>query len=280
MADDEKRPFYHRHLSALLVLGALVLFAFSAVIFNLARGTGAPGAATVTGASTPNPPPVTTARDLALAATRAMEQAGTYRVSYQPNDPARFDPFEGVVSLAGGSASLDLTVKRAVQPGGPLQDFRFVSTGSVVFVRLPAVFQAPAGKPWARLSRDGKDDVSTMLLAAFDLAAESAVPSANWLELLSAAGQLTSSTRTEAGGTQVTRYTLNLDLDRSASRLNTPRLAGARKLDVELDLDARNLPVGLSITTPGRPVTEHISYTAWAQPVTITPPPPTEIHDR
>lgn len=179
------------------------------------------------------------------------------------------------------------------------QNFEFRAIGESVFTQPTGTLLPIAkGMPWLRLDATPTSPLSQLLGPAL-LAAPSVVDPTRTFDLLVAAGTIASSERATLGGADVTRYDIDLDVERLAEHIrlsagDQPRPAivtalralveeGTTTAPVTVFLDQHNLPRRIKLPNlaalpklgpdaPDLPMLT-VNYRDWGTPPIVAPPP-------
>lgn len=293
--------------------GVLVVSVLLAVLTGCEPGGG--GTAAPTTSTEPNLEAHTTALELVRAADEAAKKRGT--VSFrldggvpprrggtpQPNrtqaaqQPSRTPKPLPLAAgrLAYGERGVDVLVRTLRRA----QNFEFRAIGESVFTQPTGTLLPIAkGMPWLRLDATPTSPLSQLLGPAL-VDAPSVVDPTRTFDLLVAAGTIASSERATLGGADVTRYDVDLDVERLAEHIRLsagdqprPRTVTALRTLAEQDtttapvtlfLDQHNLPRRIklpnlaALPNLGPDATDLpmliVNYRDWGKPPVVAAPP-------
>ncbi|MFS8104340.1 hypothetical protein LFM09_45265 [Lentzea alba] len=225
---------------------------------------------------------------LVAAVTKSVEEKKTYRFTIAPPTSGGVTaPANGSVRL-GDVPSVDATTTRPVQTGGKDEELRFVSTTKdTAFVKLPAVFGLPAGKPWVKLDRKDNDDFTNTMLGFHDVIYQQAVFTTYHLPVIKAGGELKLIAQT---GDRV-RYSIAVDYQKAYNTLTDENLRNEVKLALdqnvtnsagEVELDGSGLPIRIKFSTQFQNalIVDEARFSDWGSDVKISEPAQNEISPR
>ncbi len=250
-------------------------------------------AAMVLIACTSSPPPAPPAqhpdvKSLVAAVTKAVGEKKTYRFTIAPPTTG------GVTAPASGSVRLgdvpgvDATTTRPVQTGGKEEELRFVSTArDTAFVKLPAVFGLPDGKPWVKLERKDTDDFTGTMLGFYDVIHQQAVFTTYHLPVIQAGGELKLTAQTG----DRTRYSIAVDYRKAYDALTDENLRNEVKLALdqnvagsvgEIELDGSGMPIRIKFSTQFQDalIVDDARFSGWGSDVKIAEPAANEVSSR
>jgi hypothetical protein len=175
-------------------------------------------------------------------------------------------------------------------PGASVSDLWVVLVPGFGFLRTPPEMSGlPQARPWVEVRQYGTDGASVQYGPLVDTVRQAVDPT----QLLTSYGDALSLVRADPDqldDTPMTHYQIQLDVARG--QLTSPAAAtknllgkvlasGTNTIDFQLWLDTHNRLRQMTVTTPvpsaSTTVTTTARYSAWAEPVTITLPPPAQV---
>jgi hypothetical protein len=251
---------------------ALVLLA---VLVALASCTSS-GDAGQTGSPVPSNMP-TDAAGLSSLVQSAVAAVTSAHVKVGLNLSAQALTGQGDEQLSDGKlVGLDLTEKL---PGDSGTIQVIVSDGKT-YANLPKALN-PLGTPWLLVTPDSANPIVKQLAPSLD-AALTAVSLGSLSVLVGAAKSVDVKGTTTIGGALATHYAIEVEIAKLPSTLpGRAELAasGADTLPLQLYVDTEGRPVraGPELTVQGASVSINVDYSRYNKPVTITPPPASQV---
>lgn len=182
-----------------------------------------------------------------------------------------------------------------IQAEGQTSEIIFID--NTLYMKLPAGQAAAMGttKPWLKLPGGDTNPTAKALSGSLGDAASGSDP-AKAFELLTKAGKITSSDKTQLAGKPATHYVIDVDYSKAADQLPAGIPAQVRDAvkgkalhaTTELWLDSDQLPVQVItdiaplLKAAGLPATgskSTVTYSDWGTPVTVQAPPADQVTD-
>jgi len=250
-------------------------------------------AAVALSACTSSPPPEQPERfrdvkSFAAAVGKAAGEKKTYHFTIAGQTTGGVTaPASGSVRL-GDVPSVDATTTRPVQTGGQAEELRYVSTADDgAFVKLPAVFGLPQGKPWVKLKREDDDDFTNTLLGFHDVIYQQAVFTTYHLPVLEAGGSIQLITEVA----DRTKYSIAVDYRKAYDTLTDEYLRHEIKLaldqgvagaNADVEVGGDDLPTRIKFSTQFQNATivDEARFSDWGTDVKIAEPPANEVSSR
>lgn len=186
----------------------------------------------------------------------------------------------GVIRFTdAGLPDLDVTTALPASPGAAAVQTRLVAIGTDTYANF-ARTGAGSGQ-WVRLSPAGSD-LFTGLLDDLTSSLRQAADPRLFLTLAASGGQITAADRDKVDAADAVRYAIHVDVakaerDPAAMPVARQLLAnGVGQLDFQLWIGAADRPLRLASSenlSQFGPVTGHVDFTRWGEPVQISAPP-------
>lgn len=186
----------------------------------------------------------------------------------------------GVIRFSDtGLPDLDVTTALPASPGAAAVQTRLVALGPDTYANFARTGTGSA--QWVRLSPTGSD-LFTGLLDDLTSSLRRAADPQQFLTLAASGGQITATDRDKVDAADAVRYSIHVDVakaerDPAAMPVARELLAnGVAQVDFQLWVGAADRPLRLasSETLPRfGPVTGHVDFTRWGEPVQISAPP-------
>lgn len=186
-----------------------------------------------------------------------------------------------------GDADAAMTMDLSTAEG----DMSMVLLDGVMYLKLPQ--EVEPGKPWIKIDSSSDSELAKALGSVTEQMSKNADPRAT-LEQFEQAGEITDTKEEELDGTKTTHYTIKVDVQKMADNQEDATLkeamqeaikAGLKDFPVDVWVDEENLPVRIALEMPAPDPTTgqtmnvgfQVDYTAWGEPVDITPPPADQV---
>lgn len=247
---------------------------------STAKTNGQPSSASTGTASASSTASASPSTDITASMLAAKMQAGaatltSAHIALQVSTAGENVVGQGDEKLSGGKLTdLDLTERVGTITIG----IRII--GKTVYAKLPTS-GAPAGKPWVKASATSTNPVMRQLAASIASAQDSASLN-SYRNFAEAATSVKTVGTTQIDGAPATQYDLVVDISKlppTATSAQAMRQAGLTSLPVSLWLDDQGRPVQLveKFSVQGKPVSTTVSIGKFNAPLTITPPPASQV---
>lgn len=222
------------------------------------------------------------ARDRLAAAAAAMAEQRSVRFTYRTTGAGQVASGSGRVVMAGGESggvAMALRLEVPHEEGAELLAARIVD--DAFYLKLPRE-DAPAGKPWLRITAADDNPMAEGLRPLFEQLRDGADPAAS-LAVLDAASSVTQAGAEQVDGVRTTRYDVVVDTAnaaegsdrRAADLLEALAAGGADRLTYTMWVDEDDLlrRYAVEVDTAQGPVRSVGTYRDWGVAADVTAPP-------